>query len=479
MTNPFSHQPNFPRSPQKKESLGSLWRLLKILMANLDFEDVVNKVVNSLLSELGYLKSGYRIVVLSLIDEQAGGLRRIALSETMEAIKAMEASTIPFEKIIIPFSATDNLGMRVLKEGKPLVTSYWPDILSPPLTPEAALRSQQASGIKTSIVYPVFAGSKPIGTLIFSMVKEYKEVSEEEKDLLAGFVDLVGLAVQNSKLYSSLQSTSSELKEANEKLKQLDKLKNDFVSVASHELRTPMTAIRSYAWMALYKSDVVLSEKLKKYLVRILISAERLINLVNNLLNVSRIEASKIAIVPESVDLISLTKDVLDEVYYSKSRDKEIDMRILEKPIPKVFADPEKLREVMLNLVGNAVKFTPSGGTVLVDFFSDGRVVEVSIKDNGAGIAPDDFSRLFHKFSRLDNSYTAMLSPGGTGLGLYISKNLIELMHGKIWVKSDGVDKGSTFTFSLPVASKEVLSQAEKYHIKPRGEAKGLEPVAF
>ena len=238
-----------------------------------------------------------------------------------------------------------------------------------------------------------------------------------------------------------------------ENINHLNKLKDDFVSIASHELRTPMTAIRSYAWMALHKSDVPLSEKVEKYLVRILISTERLINLVNDLLNVSRIEAGKIEISTESLDLIPVIKDVVDEVYYSKSVAKDVQFVILEEPIPKVLADPERLREVLLNLMGNAVKFTQAGGKVTIGFFTDGKVVETSIKDTGMGISKDDLGRLFQKFGKLDSSFVSFSTSGGTGLGLYITKGLVELMQGKIWAESEGQNKGTTFTFSLPVAS--------------------------
>ena len=267
--------------------------------------------------------------------------------------------------------------------------------------------------------------------------------------------DLIGKDKQLSDLYKQVTDLSLENTQLSKNLIETDEKLEDFVSIASHELRTPMTAIRSYAWMALYKSDLPLSDKLKKYLVRVLISTERLINLVNDLLNVSRIEAGKIEVSPEPVDLVSLTKDVIDEIYYSKSTDKNIQFVLLEKPIPKVFADPERLREVMLNLVGNSVKFTPPGGTVTIEFFADGQTLETAIKDTGIGFTKDDIGRLFQKFGKLDNSYVSISSSGGTGLGLYISKNLIELMHGKIRVSSPGLGKGATFTFSLPVAAKD------------------------
>ena len=152
---------------------------------------------------------------------------------------------------------------------------------------------------------------------------------------------------------------------------------------------------------------------------------------------------------------------------------------ILEKKIPKAFADPDKLRQVLLNLVGNSLKFTPIDGKITFDFFTDGKVVEVSVKDSGVGISKEDQSKLFHKFSRLDSSYTAISTSGGTGLGLFISKSLIELMHGKIWASSEGIGKGTTMTISLPVASPDIIAHPENYIVKAKGEVKGLEPVAI
>lgn len=467
------------KTPEKKESLQSLWRLLRILLDNLDFEDVVYKVVNSILHELGYLNLGYRIIVLSLIDEKAGGLRRIALSQTPEAVRATSVSTIPFEKIVIPFSAKQNYCIRVLTEGQPLVTNAWPYLLSPPLTPEAALTNQRAAGIKTSMVYPVFAQGRPIGSLIFSMIKNYKDVTEDERDLLSGFTDLVGLAVQNSIIYTSLQKTSNELIVANKKLEELDKLKDDFVSIASHELRTPMTAIRSYAWMALNRSDIPLSEKLKKYISRTLISTERLINLVNDMLNISRIESGRIEVIPVVFDILKLVDEVMLEVE-AKAAEKNLNLQSLKSQTPRVLADPDKVHQVLLNLIGNAMKFTPAGGSIKISFFSDGKFVETTVADTGTGISGEDIPRLFTKFGRLDNSYQATATSGGTGLGLFISKNLIELMGGRIKAVSEGTNRGTKFTFSLPVASRENMAESEKFTKKVTGEGeKYLEPAVI
>lgn len=341
-----------------------------------------------------------------------------------------------------------------------------------------------------ALILPLLAQKQLLGIVVLGSKKSKDAFTVQDISLLTTIMSQFSNALENAISYSKIKrfnitlseeinKATNDLKNANLSLENLDKLKDDFVSVASHELRTPMTAIRSYAWMALHRADIPLSQKLERYLYRTLISTERLINLVNDMLNVSRIEAGKIEIDPKSFDIAGLVKEVLEEVS-AKADEKRLQLQVLEHPVPKVFADPDKVHQILLNLIGNSLKFTYPGGIIIVDFFSDGHMVEVSVKDNGAGISKDDLSKLFQKFGRLENSYVSISTSGGTGLGLYISKSLIELMHGKIWASSEGVEKGSTFTLSLPVASSQLLKESEKYHISPKeGDVKDLEPVAL
>ena len=264
------------------------------------------------------------------------------------------------------------------------------------------------SKIKSLVFLPIQHAKKLSGILILASSKTANQVDAEEIEFGEMITRLINLSYRLQDTEGSLTKITQQVYEMNAKLHQLDKLKDDFVSIASHELRTPMTAIRSYAWMALHKADTPLSDKVEKYIVRVLISTERLIN-----------------------------------------------------------------------LVGNSLKFTPVDGKITFDFFTDGKVVEVSVKDSGVGISKEDLPKLFHKFSRLDSSYTAISTSGGTGLGLFISKSLVELMHGKIWAESEGSGKGTTMTISLPIATAEVIANANKFTIKPQGEVKGLEPVAI
>ncbi len=459
--------------------LEALWEVEKLILSTLNFEEVAEKVTNVILTELGYMKLGYQIVVLALLDEKRQKLKRVAISHTESAQRFIDSTPVPFQQIEISTDEASNIAIAALIENKTKFTNKVADVLYPVIDERFVEGLQNELGIKTSMVVPIVLGREAIGVLIFSATKDAAKISEREKLIIRSFTQAVGISIQNARLFTSLASTTDQLRKANIKLQELDKLKDDFVSVASHELRTPMTAIRSYTWMALNRSDVPLSDKLKRYLSRTLISTERLINLVNDMLNVSRIEAGRIEIRPKGFDMIALANDVLAEVS-AKAAEKALKVQVVPSQIPQVFADPDKVHQVLLNLVGNAMKFTPNEGSITISFFTDGKVVETGVKDTGTGISPEDQARLFKKFGRLDNSYVAAATTGGTGLGLFISKSLIDLMHGKIWATSEGMGKGATFAFSLPIATPELLAEAEKYVQKASGgEAKGLEPVAI
>ncbi len=440
---------NYTTTPKKKQTIQALWRLEKIILNSLDFKEVIEKIVNSVLTELDYLQLGYRIVVLILKDPKNNLLKRVSISQTKEAEKALKASPIPFPQINIPLTSKKNLCVKVFKSKKPATTSYWPDLLMPAFTNEQAIEVQKIVGIKESLVYPVISQNQSIGVIIFSMTKTEEEVTLEERDLISGFTDVVGLAVQNARLYTSVEETTLKLKEANGQLKELDRLKDEFVSVASHELRTPMTAIKSYLWMALNGKGGKLLEKQKYYLDRAYLSTDRLIKLVNDMLNVSRIEAGRVALSVEEVDLNKLALEVIDEV---KPRADELGLKIKVNKVDKlteVIADVDKIKEVLINFIGNSLKFTPHGGLIEISFEEKVDTVVTSVKDNGKGVEKDDQPKLFEKFGLLKGSYTTNTISQGTGLGLYICKSIIQLHKGEIWAESEGRDKGSKFSFSL------------------------------
>ncbi len=253
----------------------------------------------------------------------------------------------------------------------------------------------------------------------------------------------------NITLQEEVNKATADLKTANQQLELLDKLKDEFVSVASHELRTPMTAIKSYSWMVLNGKAGAITPKATEYLNRVYISTERLIHLINEMLDVSRIESGRVTIKKVPLDVGKLFADVQTELQ-GRAAETQINLKVTtEDAIPMVQADPEKIHQVLENLVGNSLKFTPANGSITMGARAKDGFLEISVTDTGSGIRPEEIPLLFTKFGRLENSLVAM--PGNsTGLGLYISKQYVELHGGKIRVTS-APRKGSTFTFTLPI----------------------------
>lgn len=445
------------------QGLSVYLRLQQILLASEDSKEVFSFLLPQILLQFMAIKLDYNFVDVVFVNDQ----KQITQSYFTE-------NGLLKTKVDLPPTI---LNLEVLLDDKKDYEKelLWGRIF---ITSDMSLLTKNLPGIQTLILSPVMRSDKLLGVLTLGTKRPINMLNNEETDLIVLITNLINFAFKIQDVEKTLSDVTQEVYKMNSKLHDLDKLKDDFVSIASHELRTPMTAIRSYAWMALNRSDTQLTDKMRKYLQRTLVSTERLINLVNDMLNVSRIESGRLEIEPQEMDLENLVGEVLVEID-AKAKEKNLHIINEAKELPKIFADPNKVHQILLNLLGNSLKFTKENGNIKISYFNDGKMMHISISDDGVGIAPDDVQRLFKKFSRLDNSYIAASSTGGTGLGLFICKSLVELMKGQISVKSAGVGKGTTFTFSLPVATTDLLQEAEKYHYRPEGEARLLEPVAI
>jgi len=445
------------------QGLNAYLRLQQILLASEDSKSVFNYLLPQILLQLLSVGIIYDFVDVVFLE------KGVQVGQSYYADSRFLTTTVDLPPTIINIDLLLDDRHDWEKEllwGRTFVTS------------DLSLLRKNMPEIKTMILSPIMRANNLLGVLTLGTQRPLNLLTEEERELIIVITNLINFAFKIQDVEYTLSDVTQEVYKMNSKLHELDKLKDDFVSIASHELRTPMTAIRSYAWMALNRSDVTLTERMRKYLQRTLVSTERLINLVNDMLNVSRIESGRLEIAPQSMDLQNLVGEVLVEID-AKAKEKNLRVESDGTVLPKVFADPNKVHQVLLNLLGNSLKFTREGGFIRISYLNDGKFVAISITDNGVGIAKDDLARLFKKFSRLDNSYVAASSAGGTGLGLFICRSLVELMSGQISVKSEGVDRGTTFTFTLPIATSAVLQEAEKYHYKPEGEARLLEPVAI
>lgn len=242
------------------------------------------------------------------------------------------------------------------------------------------------------------------------------------------------------------------------KEKSLQSIQIDFVSMASHELRTPLTSIIGYLSVFMEENREKFTGDQKEFLDRIMISAKQLGTLIENLLNVSKVERNAIAINTQPIDWTQfLTKSVNDNKFSAANKNITLSLELPPTPLPKVQADPIRITEVINNLINNAINYTPEGGAIQVGATSKGDEVITYIKDNGQGIPKESINHLFTKFFRIQGALDQSSNSKGTGLGLYLSKSIIDLHQGKIWVESE-VGVGSTFYFSLHTQSQNKSS---------------------
>ena len=427
---------------EKNKTLLLLQKIDEIILNSITRQDeIAFRVTKLLVTEIDF-----QLVSIFFYDKGQKMLKRLARSET-----GLESNLIPEESDILNISMleTENIMVQAVLEKKVKVTYEWEKLL---LGPPNGLIS-----IKCLFVFPLIVRGGVIGSMVIGLKDDEKSLSDYRRDLLGRLAQVIGIALDSAFLYN-------ELTLANERLRELDRLKDEFVSVASHELRTPMTAIKSYLWMALDGQGGALNEKQKRYVDRSYKSVDRLIKLVNDMLNISRIDSGRLTVQVQSVDIVQLIREVLDEVG-PRATELGVIIKLDQKDkVPPVLADPDKIKEVVYNLLGNSMKFTTSGGNITIECKQNNNMVDVIVKDSGTGISAEDLSKLFQKFGILPGTYVTNKTASGTGLGLYICKSLLDLHEGKITVTSEGIGKGSTFTFSLRVFTEDEMKKLnEKY----------------
>ena len=282
-----------------------------------------------------------------------------------------------------------------------------------------------------ALILPLVSKESVIGTL--TALDREGGFSREDQDVLSMLASQATIAVANALLY--------------ERTKELDRLKSEFVAVVSHEVRTPLTSIKGSLELLADERFLELPTPQRELLSISQANTERLITLINDILDFSKLEASKLPMTMERVEVQRVLMEAVENIRgLAGQRQISIDVRV-DDSVGQIEADPMRMGQVVTNLLGNAIKFSPDEGRVEVFASGDEKGVTVSVRDYGRGIAPRDVARLFQRFAQLDSSTTR--KAGGTGLGLVISKGIVEQHGGTIWVES-AVDQGSTFSFSLP-----------------------------
>ena len=335
----------------------------------------------------------------------------------------------------VPFAAGRGsvLG-RTVAERRPIQIS---DVLADP--DYSLLDVQRKVGFRTIMGVPILREGNPIGVVVLMRVT-VRPFSNKQIELATTFADQAGIAIENVRLFDEIQDKSRQLEEAS-------KHKSQFLANMSHELRTPLNAILGYTELMADGAYGEPSEKMSAVLKRLESNGRHLLGLINDVLDLSKIEAGQLVLDLNDYSLQGVTQTVYSAVE-PLAADKKLGFKVELTPnLPPGRGDERRLTQVLLNLVGNAIKFTDTGEVCINVGVADG-AFKVAVRDTGPGISAADQAKLFQEFQQADNSITR--KKGGTGLGLAISKRIIEMHGGRIWIDSK-LGQGSTFSFTVPV----------------------------
>jgi signal transduction histidine kinase/CheY-like chemotaxis protein/HAMP domain-containing protein len=396
---------------------------------------------------------------LRLIVERARDLSQAEVS--LLALRQGESETFTFEAysgteaealLEVRFHAGEGLSGRAVMAGTPmLVNDYLDEYRASPF-----LDAIKKVGVRAMVAVPLKARGKVIGVLIVTSRVPHK-FREEDQQLLSALADHAAIAIENAKLYeqvrqyaealeAKVEARTQELQETNRQLEEASRHKSEFLANMSHELRTPMNAIMGFTRLVMRRSKDLLPARDHENLGKILISAEHLLALINDILDLSKIEAGRMEVHSINFDLEPLVDVCLRTVEPLVKSERIRLVKAIEPGLSPLFTDQDKLKQVLINLLSNAVKFTEEG-TVSVIARRHNSAVAIAIVDTGIGIPDDKLELIFEEFRQVDSSTTRKYS--GTGLGLSISRHLARLLGGDIAVQST-VGVGSTFTLTLP-----------------------------
>ena len=369
------------------------------------------------------------------------------LTDTEQAVILLQGedrfSVFPPEESLETWQldAEQGVGARALADRRPGVVG---DTRQDPRVP-AELQGLRA---RSWIVLPLTSGTQPEG-LLYALNSHPTGFSQDQVEILSILTSQAAVAIENARLFAQLQQAYDQLRE-------LDQLKDEFISLVSHELRTPLHIIGGF--LQLLIDDKISDPAIRQdCLIRVADQTAQMRRQVEELLDLSRIESGRLTIDKVPLSLSSLIEDVVTNLK-GMAEEKGVTLEAALLPsLPLVEADNQRLEQVITNLVHNGIKFTPPPGRVTVAAEAINGEVVIRVTDTGPGISPEALPRLFERFYQADDTSTSRR--GGMGIGLYISKRIVEAHGGRIWVKSE-VGRGSTFYVGLPLlASDDAGSQ--------------------
>ena len=324
---------------------------------------------------------------------------------------------------------------------------------------EIEVITEALNWLDVQVVVPLFVNKEITGLVLLGDKLSGTPYLQDDVSFLSTFASQASVVLENARLYKEslefgeklkdeVERATKELEDANMQLKNLDKAKSEFLSIASHQLYTPLTALRGYVSMLQEGDFGNIPEQQKQVLDILDQSARKLIDLIKGLLDISRIERGKLELNLESIDLVQMAKEMVrDLLPNAQKKNLILEFHEPKTPVGHVVVDQQRLRQVMLNFIDNGIKYTPAG-RIDVRVGQEEDHVVFSVTDTGKGISRTDLARLFTKFTRVGGA--SRFHTEGTGLGLYVARQIVKEHRGEVHVDSPGEGKGSTFAMSLP-----------------------------
>ena len=433
---------------RKMDQLTTLHRAGLLFSSTLDRETLVQKVLDTLTSKLHFERA-----LIAFYDQD----RRMAYNIRIVGVPPATANHL--RSIEIPITDPTSLEGTTLIQGKPVLIENLRESEFGSQLHQFNQQVELGTKVNTMLAVPLKVKDTVIGCLIVDRVHGHP-LTSDHLDVMGTFASQVAIALDNTEAYHQIEILNVNLEErvrqrtaqlevANEELKKLDRLKSQFLAHVSHELRSPLTSIKGFAENLLAGVTGTITEKQEHYLQRIQANSGRLTRMIANLLDRAKLEAGKMELACEHFPITQIAKDVIEQLKpLATAHAQQFSLESTHQNL-MVYADIDKVHQVMTNLIENAIKYSPEGGSILVKIDLHGpHQVKISIIDTGEGIPPEALPSLFTPFFRVKRHPGTTVQ--GLGLGLSIVKQLVELQGGTLSAESEK-GKGSTFTFTLPV----------------------------
>ncbi len=423
---------------KRLHSLDALQKTSSMISTTLNENEIFQKLNSSLLKELGFEKS------LILTYDTQDFFCKVAMGFTEESLQ-----------YTIPNLQKDSFLLSELEKGEIFSSTN-----SPKQRKEAVSRLFDTEHF---VLAPILTQNGFIGVVFVGNHSNVLRISEGDEELISILASQLGQSLENARLYEQafcakqdleiiVQNRTKQAVEASEEAKRISKKKSEFISAVSHELRTPLTSIKGYASILASGKlgDIPLPaiERIKK----INTHSDNLVKLINDLLDISRIESGKVEMNVGKVNLAEMVDGVVDMLTPQLKDKNIICVPEIDTNVPEMMLDATQMERVFINIMGNAIKFTPQGGKITPKIYrSDGKV-KIEISDTGLGISEEDLEKLFDEFYRVENKINQNVK--GSGLGLALVKQIVEAYNGNSWITSK-LNVGTTVHIQLPLPQKK------------------------